>query len=189
MNPVTSQPGVNHCFMLPSPPTPSRTDNVSLDYDIRCCLCATGCGFFFGGIGLGVGSLLEVAATGTLASAHLPCGLCFAFGFSCFWRQLDRQLLEKKHQLDHAYLQDLQKYNVQLNERIITLLTGSSLINSTGKAEDCQQQEIAADVTYISQEVNSGRKPEGLSENSACSEGCEKLPVISYDYEKNNWAI
>lgn len=144
MNPVTSQPGVNHCYMLPVPPTPPRTDNASFDFGAACCVRASGCGSFFGMIGLGVGSLLEVAATGTVASAHLPLGLCCAFGFSCFLRNLDNQSLEKKCQLDDAYLQDLQKYNVQLRKRFIMLLTESSLTNLTGTAEDRQQQEIAA---------------------------------------------
>ena len=189
MNPVTSQPGVNHCFKFPSPPAPFRTDNVSFDYGSDCCLRATACGCFFGGIGGAVGSLLEVAATGTMASAHLPLGLCCAFGFSCFWRHLDSQLLEKKYQLDHAYLQDLQKYNVQLRERIIMLLTGSSLTNSTGKTEDCQQQEIADKVADISQAVSSRREPERLSENSARSEDCEKLGIINSASEENSWAI
>ena len=161
MNPVTSQPGVNHCFKLPSPPTPPRTDNASFDYGSDCCLRATACGGLFGMIGAGVGSLLEVAATGTVASAHLPLGLCCAFGFSCYWRHLDNQSLEKKCQLDHAYLQDLQKYNVQLRERVIMLLTDSNLTNSTGTAEDPQQQAIADKVTDISQ-VESSRRESGI---------------------------
>ena len=91
MNPVPSQPEVNHRFMFPSPPTPPRTDNVSSDYGSGCCLSASAYGGFFGMIGGGVGSLLEVAASGTVASTHLPLGLCCAFGFGCFWRNLDNQ--------------------------------------------------------------------------------------------------
>ncbi len=151
MNPVTSQPVANQCFRLPSPPTPPRTDNVSLEYGPACCLSATSYGVFFGVVGGGVGSLLEVAAAGALAPGYLPLSLCCAFGFSCFCRDLNNQLLGKKCQIDHAYLQELQTYNVQLRERVVMLLAESS--HSAGTAEDRQQEQIADKVTDISQAV------------------------------------
>lgn len=189
MNPVTSQPGVNHYFMFPSPPTPPRTDNVSFDFGLACCLRASYKGGLFGVVGGGVGSLLEVAASGTLASSHLPLGLCCAFGFGRFWQDLDNQLIEKKLQLDYAYLQDLQKYNVQLRDRIIMLLTGSSLINSTGNEEDRKQQEMSGKVTDISQAVSSRREPGRLLVNSARSEDCENLRIINSASGENSCAI
>ena len=156
MNPVISQPGVNHCFKFPSPPTPPRTDDASFDYGLDCCLRATTCGSLFGAVGAGVGSLLETAVTGTVASVHLPLSLCCAFGFSCFWRNLDNQSLEKKCQLDYAYLQELQTYNVQLRERVVMLLTESR--HSTGKAEDRQQQKVANKISDILTAVSSKRE-------------------------------
>lgn len=142
MNPVTSQPGVNQCFKLPSPPTPPQTGKVSC-YGPASCLDAAGYGGFFGLVGGGLGSLLEVA--GSFAPGYLPLSLCCAFGFSCFCRQLDNLSLEKKCQIDHAYLQDLQTYNVQLRERVVMLLAESS--HSTGTAEDRQQEQIADKLT------------------------------------------
>ena len=149
MKPVTSQPGVDHRFMFPSPPTPPQRDNASFDYGPGSCLDALTDGGFYGMIGAGVGSLLEVAATGAVASAHLPLGLCCAFGFSCFSQSLNNHSLEKKRQLDHAYLQDLQTYNVQLRERVVMLLAESSHLTAT--AEDRQQVQIADKLTDTSQ--------------------------------------
>ena len=148
MNPVTTQPGVNHCFKLPSPPTPPRTDKVSFDYGADCCLRASSRAGFFCLVGGGVGSLLEVAATGALASGYLPASLSWAFGFNAFCRHLDKQSLKQKCQIDHAYLQELHTYNVQLRERVVMLLAESS--HSTGTAEDRQQEQIADKLTDTS---------------------------------------
>lgn len=145
MNPVTSQPGVNQCFKLPSPPTPPRTDNVTYDYGPACCLSATSNGGFFGMFGGSVGMFLEAAAGGAFAPGYLPLSLCCAFGFSCLCRDLDNQLMEKKCQINQAHLQELQTYNVQLRERVVMLLAESS--HSTGTAEDRQQEQIADKLT------------------------------------------
>ena len=121
MSPVTRQPEGNPFSRLPNPPIPPKTEDVSCDWGLHCCasVCldsGLGCA-----LGSGAGLYLEYAGAGTIASTHLPLGLCCAFGFTCCWQNLSTQTINKRRQLDHAHHQNLLQYNTRLQKRIIML--------------------------------------------------------------------